>query len=158
MSKTHSYQIKLEWVGNRGTGTKTYRGYGRDHIISAEGKPDILGSADPAFLGTPSRWNPEEALLASVAACHKLWYLHLCFDAGVNVLSYVDNPTAEMRENPDGSGEFTHVMLRPEVQIDAGSDVEMATKLHGGVGDLCFIARSVKFPIHHSPVVTQRLN
>jgi organic hydroperoxide reductase OsmC/OhrA len=50
-------------------------------VVVAPGKPDILGSSDPHFRGAPERWNPEELLLASICACHQLWYLHLCSDA-----------------------------------------------------------------------------
>ena len=68
----HHYQVRVEWQGNHGTGTSDYRAYGREHVISAPGKPDIPGSADPAFRGDASRWNPEDLLLASLSSCHKL--------------------------------------------------------------------------------------
>ena len=76
--KDHVYRVTVEWTGNRGRGTQTYSGYDREHRISAGGKPAIAGSSDPAFHGDATRWNPEDLLLASIAACHKLWYLHLC--------------------------------------------------------------------------------
>lgn len=151
--KTHSYAVTLRWTGNLGTGNATYRGYARDHEISGDGKATIAGSSDPAFRGDPSRWNPEELFIASVAGCHKLWYLHLCLDAGIVVEDYVDYATGEMAEHPDGSGEITSVMLRPEVTISAESDAELAAAIHGKVGAICFIARSVKCEIHHEPVI-----
>lgn len=42
---------------------------------------------------------------------------------------------------------------RPHVVIAAGSDPETATALHEQIPALCFIARSVRFPVHHEPVV-----
>ncbi|MEM9211568.1 MAG: OsmC family protein, partial [Pseudomonadota bacterium] len=120
MGKVHHYALSLEWVGNRGDGTTTYRGYDRDHVIRAEGKPDILGSSDSAFLGSAERWNPEELLLASIAACHKLWYLHLCTTKGIVVRAYSDRPTGMMIEETTGAGQFSEVTLNPSVTIAAG--------------------------------------
>ena len=148
MGKSHHYQIALNWTGNTGQGTKNYKAYSRDHLITAQNKPDIFGSADPSFLGDPAHWNPEELLLASIAACHKLWYLHLCASNQITVEAYEDTPTGEMVENANGSGQFTSVNLRPRVTISAG-DAELAHDLHEKVGDLCFIARSVNFSISH---------
>ena len=51
-----------------------------------------------------------------------------------------------MTEHADGSGNFTEVVLRPRVTIAAGSDAGLAQRLHDAVDELCFIARSVKFP------------
>jgi len=148
MAKEHHYTLTLEWTGNRGTGTSSYRAYDRDHVISADGKPDLVGSSDPAFLGNPERWNPEELLLASIAACHKLWYLHLCTTEGIVVTNYVDAPTGKMIEAANGAGQFSEVILNPVVTISEG-DLKIAKDLHHKVGDLCFIARSVNFPIRH---------
>ena len=49
--KQHTYQTTVEWVGNLGRGTSSYTAYERDFIASALNKPNILGSADPAFRG-----------------------------------------------------------------------------------------------------------
>ena len=48
--KQHTYQTTVEWVGNLGAGTSSYIAYERDFIASALNKPNILGSADPAFV------------------------------------------------------------------------------------------------------------
>jgi len=82
----HRYAVTVTWTGNRGSGTSGYRDYDRDHVIATAGKPEIAGSSDPAFRGDRQRWNPEELLIASVSACHKLWYLHLASEAGIVVL------------------------------------------------------------------------
>ena len=152
--KTHHYQIALEWTGDRGSGTSRYDTYDRAHVLSAPGKPDIPGSSDPSFSGDAARWNPEELLLASLSACHQLWYLHLCAMNKVTVVGYRDQPTGEMTEHPDGSGEFVRVVLRPEVTITAASDPDKAMHLHHQASSLCFIARSVNFPVEHQPSVS----
>lgn len=153
--KSHHYSVRVTWTGNRGSGTSGYRDYDRDHELSAPGKPVIAGSADPAFRGDAARWNPEELLVASLAACHKLWYLHLCADAGIRVLAYVDDATGEMAQDADGGGRFTAVTLRPHVVVAAGADLELAHTLHAEAHRLCFIASSMNFPVTHAPTLTE---
>lgn len=152
--RRHRYALSVRWTGNKGPGTVSYRGYDREHVIAAQGKTDILASADPAFLGDAARWNPEELLVASLSACHQLWYLHLCAVAGIQVLSYADEPSGEMAEFPETGGRFLSVELRPRVTIPAGSDHRLAEELHQDAHAQCFIANSVNFPVTCAPVIT----
>ncbi|EON21996.1 hypothetical protein CF8_4206 [Nocardioides sp. CF8] len=145
----HTYAIALSWTGNTGRGTKNLRSYSRNHDVAADGLPTIAASSDPAFRGDPSRWNPEQLYLASIAQCHMLWHLGLAAQAGVTVLGYEDRPTGLMIEEADGAGQFDSVTLHPVVTIAADSDAQTAEELHHRVADYCFIARSVQTPIHH---------
>ena len=149
MSKQHDYKLTVKWTGNSGTGTSDYKSYQRSHIISVENKPDIAGSADPTFRGDKTRHNPEELLVASLSSCHLLWYLHLCAEAGVVVTDYVDNAIGIMAQTPDGGGHFTEVTLNPTVTVTEISMIEKANELHKKASELCFIANSVNFPVHH---------
>jgi len=146
--KKHTYQTNLIWTGNRGTGTTNYRDYDRDYDIHIMGKPVILGSSDPAFLGDPKRHNPEEQLVAALSSCHLLWYLHLCAEAGVVVIEYEDEASGVMIENENGSGQFSEVTLRPRVRVRKQMMVKQAEVLHEEAHGLCFIARSVNFPVY----------
>lgn len=148
----HKYQVAVEWTGNRGSGTSGYREYARDHVIAAGTKPDIPGSSDPAFLGDASRWNPEDLLVASACACHKLWYLHLCADAGIVVLRYRDNAEGTMLDDPK-AGRFSKIVLHPHVVIQAGGDSSLAERLHHVAHEKCYIANSVNFPILCEPTI-----
>jgi organic hydroperoxide reductase OsmC/OhrA len=102
--KTHCYEVTISWTGNRGEGTASYRAYARDHEVTADGRPAIPGSSDPAFRGDPARWNPEQLLVASLSQCHMLAYLHQCAVSGVVVVAYEDNPDGLMTETEDGGG------------------------------------------------------
>lgn len=169
MVTTHRYEVSLRWTGNQGTGTSSYRTYSRDHELfggatgamvhappadqGAVAKPVILGSSDPAFRGDPARWNPEELLVASLAQCHMLWYLHLVTTVGVVVTDYVDAPFGVMVEDGSGAGHFERVVLRPTVTVAEASMIEAARAAHHRVGEFCFIARSVNFPVDHEPTV-----
>jgi organic hydroperoxide reductase OsmC/OhrA len=149
MGRDHRYRLQVVWTGNNGQGTADYRAYRRDHEISGEGKRIALpGSSDHVFRGDPSRYSPEELLVASLSACHMLWVLHLCAEAGIAVTSYVDEATGTMKENADGSGEFTEVVLHPVLTIADASRAAELPLLHERAHELCFIARSVKFPVH----------
>ncbi|MBI3679101.1 MAG: OsmC family protein [Acidobacteria bacterium] len=151
MNDEHHYMIHLQWTGNQGSGTSGYRTYSRDHVITGVGKPPLLGSSDPVFRGDAARYNPEELLVASLAACHMLWMLHLCADAAIVVIEYTDSAGGVMEVNPDGSGQFTSVVLRPRVMITDSSRMDEVRALHQKAHGLCFIARSVNFPVRHEP-------
>jgi organic hydroperoxide reductase OsmC/OhrA len=151
MVKHHRYTVEIEWTGNSGEGTASYGSYSRDHTLRAAGKAEIAGSSDPAFRGDRTRWSPEELLVGSLAACHQLWYLHLCSVSGVVVETYVDQAVGHMVEDADGSGRFASVTLRPHARLVPGRDEAQALRLHADAAKLCFIARSMSFPVHHEP-------
>jgi organic hydroperoxide reductase OsmC/OhrA len=151
--RTHRYEIALEWQGNRGTGTSGYRDYGRTHEVRAAGKPAIPASSDAVFRGDPERWNPEELLVAALSQCHLLTYLHMAAVAGVVVTAYADAAEGTMVEEDDGGGQFTQVILRPQIVVADESMVERAMALHADAEAKCFVARSVNFPVHHEPTV-----
>ena len=150
--KTHQYQIKMEWTGNTGHGTASYRGYSRDHLYSTPDKMiDLPGSSDPSFRGDKTRYNPEELLVGALSSCHMLWYLHLCSVHKVVVTAYVDHATGVMEETTNGGGRFREVTLYPEVTVAEEKMLEKATALHHQASQLCFIANSCNFPVLHQP-------
>ncbi len=151
MKGQHQYNLTIKWTGNTGTGTSDYRSYNRNHIVSTENKPEILCSADPSFRGDNTMYNPEELLVASLSGCHMLSYLHLCAVSGVVVVEYNDNAAGTMEQTPDGGGHFTEVTLNPEVVVTEESMIDKANELHHKANELCFIAKSCNFPVHHKP-------
>jgi organic hydroperoxide reductase OsmC/OhrA len=147
LEKEHHYPVTVTWTGNTGAGTASYTSYLKDQEIVVDGKPVIPGSADPAFRGDASRYNAEDLLVVSLSQCHLLWYLSTSAKRGVVVTGYVDHAEGTMEMNRDGSGQFTQVVLRPEITLAPGSDVEKADSLHHIAHEMCFIARSVNFPV-----------
>ncbi|UUW89853.1 OsmC family protein [Pimelobacter simplex] len=148
----HHYALDLVWQGNRGSGTTGYRDYDRTVLLTAAGKPDLLGSADPTFRGDAARWNPEELLLAALAQCHLLSYLHSAVNHGVVVTAYDDSPVGTMSQVGQG-GRFTSVTLHPRVTVADAAMVDTARAIHAEASANCFIAASVNFPVAHEPVV-----
>lgn len=152
MSRQHEFRVAIKWTGNLGHGTADYGSYSRDHeVIGPRKATPIFGSSDPAFRGDGSRYNPEELLIASLSTCHMLWMLHLCADAGITVSDYTDDASGIMRLHQDGSGEFASVTLRPRVTVADPAHAERAKALHEQAHHLCFIARSVNFPVLTEP-------
>lgn len=154
MNDLHEYAVTVTWTGNRGSGTTGYGEYNRSFELEAEGKHGIAGSSDPAFRGDDGRWNPEQLLIGSLSACHKLWFLHLAAVAGVVVTAYVDRAEGTMRTSPGAqTGRFERVVLRPEVTVSGAFDAANLQALHEDAHRRCFIANSVNFPVLVEPAM-----
>jgi organic hydroperoxide reductase OsmC/OhrA len=153
--KRHHYEMTIQWAGNTGEGTKTYRSYSRNFTLTAPGKPGIAGSSDAAFRGDASRYNPEDMLVGALSSCHMLSYLHLCAINNIVVVAYEDHATGTMEEREGGSGVFRHAQLNPKVTISAESDPDKAKELHHKAHELCFIANSVNFPVENAPTIVK---
>ncbi|HET6270867.1 MAG TPA: OsmC family protein [Arthrobacter sp.] len=147
----HRYALTVRWTGNLGAGTAAYRGYSRDHDVEIPGLPVLRGSADPAFHGDRNRYNPEQLLLAALSQCHMLSFLHVAVKHGLVVTAYEDHASGLMRTNRDGSGQFESVTLKPRVTVADPAAAELLEELHTEANKLCFIARSVNFPVLHEP-------
>ena len=150
----HEYQASIEWTGNTGEGTRTYKSYQRNWRLITPGKPPVDCSNDPVLGGDAQKHNPEDMLVASVASCHMLWYLHLCAVTGVVVTSYHDDPLAIGEMQPSGAGRFRSIILRPKITITGNSDRQKALSIHKDIHQYCFIARSINFPVSHEPSIT----
>ena len=143
----HEYTARVTWTGNRGEGTTHYRAYDRSWNVETPGKPVIHCSNDPLLGGDPGLHNPEDMLIAALSACHMLWFLHYASDAGIAVQAYSDDPQAVGETAAGGAGRFLRVTLRPRIMVPQGTDLTRADALHGEVHKVCFIARSVNFPV-----------
>ncbi|WP_344101105.1 OsmC family protein [Myceligenerans crystallogenes] len=151
---THDYAVEVTWTGAGEAGTASYTAYSRDHDVVLAGKPPLPGTSDPAFRGDPGRYSPEELFVASLSQCHMLWFLHLAATSGLVVREYADSATGTMRVESRGEGQFTDVTLHPRIVADDGelaSDEQIAA-LHHKAHAMCFIARSVNFPVNVEPV------
>ncbi len=147
----HDYTSRVIWTGNRGEGTAHYRAYDRTWDVAVPGKPLIHCSNDPLLGGDPGKMNPEDLLLSALAACHMLWYLHYASDAGIAVMGYEDAPLGQGEVGPGGAGRFVRATLRPRITVPAGTDLAAAEAIHHRIHKVCFIARSVNFPVDYAP-------
>ena len=144
----NDYSVSVRWTGNRGQGTAHYRGYDRTWDLCSPQKLVVHCSNEPMLVGDPTLYNPEDMLIGALSSCHMLWFLHLASDAGINVQSYEDSPLARGETLSNGASRFVDCTLRPRISLLKGADLHLAEQLHHKAHDVCFIARSVNFPIH----------
>ena len=149
----HHYQVRVTWTGNTGKGTADYNSYQRSHEISADSKPSIPGTTDVRKFKDTSRYTPEDLLVGALSACHMMWLLHLCSEAGITVVSYVDDATGKMLQTGP-TGHFTEVTLHPVMKITDAARIHDAQALHERAHELCNIAKSVNFPVRCQPSIT----
>lgn len=118
----------------------------RAHTIGLGGQ-FVGGSSAPEYGGDPAKADPEELFVASLSACHMLWFLDHARRERLRVSAYEDEPEGEM----DGT-RFTRVELRPLVEWQAGAPApELVEALHHRAHASCFIANSVVCPVEVSP-------
>ena len=110
-------------------------------VIPASASPEIV----PAPLSDAAAVDPEEALVASAASCHMLWFLSLARDAGFDVLSYRDRAAGTLGRDGDGRLSITRIELDPEVRFRGEEPSPDALReLHETAHDRCFIANSLR--------------
>ncbi len=152
MKHNHHYKLTTRWEGNKGTGTSHVAEYDRSHSVTIDGKPQLHLSTDNTVYGEKSKLNPEDLLVSALSSCHMLSYLYLCSQAGVVIIDYTDHATGIMEENISGGGHFTEVTLNPVCIVKDASKITQAMELHHKASEICYIANSVNFPVHHHPV------
>ncbi len=125
--------------------------YSRGHAISFDGGVSLPGSASPAVVKAPwsveAAADPEEMLVASLSACHMLWFLDFARRAGVTVTTYQDAATARMGKMDSGKIGITDCILHPHIEATgpdgAPASADLLADLHHKAHDACNIANSV---------------
>ena len=136
MANKHSFQAHLVW--RKGADAAS----GLTHRLEFDGRAPLDVSAAPQYRGDPTKLNPEELFLASLASCQMMTYVSLATRAGIEVLAYEDHAEATLAM-ADRRMRVTEVQLRPRITISATSDEDKARSLVDSAHDGCFIANSV---------------
>ena len=126
--------------------------YSRRHLWRFDGGAEVVGSSSPDVVpvprSDPAGVDPEEALVASAASCHMLWFLDLARQAGLAVESYADEAFAEMGRTGPGKVAITRITLRPRIAFaGAAPDAAALERLHHEAHERCFIANTLNCPI-----------
>jgi organic hydroperoxide reductase OsmC/OhrA len=133
--------------------------YSRRHEWRFDGGARVNASSSeqvvPLPWSDPGAVDPEEALVASVASCHMLWFLSIAAKAGWVVDRYTDTAEGLMGPNEQGRQAITRITLRPDVRFAQGglpshSEIEA---MHHKAHEACFIANSLKSDIRCEPVM-----
>ena len=136
MATKHEFHAHLTWKKG-GEGVEV-----GNHRVEFERRPAVEVSAAAQYRGDPSKLNPEELFLASLASCQMLTYLALASRAGVDVLAYEDGADATLAI-ADRKMRVTEVVLRPRITISGSAEEAKARSLVEAAHDGCFIANSV---------------
>ncbi|MGO4304744.1 OsmC family protein [Cupriavidus sp. RAF12] len=138
-----------DFLGNR---------YSRRHLLRFDGGIEVPGSSSPHVVPLPmsdaNAVDPEEAFIASLSACHMLWFLSLAAKQRFCVDRYEDKAIGRMEKNAEGRMAMTVVTLRPDVVFSGAHRPtrEDIDHLHHAAHDACFIANSVKTDVRCEPV------
>ena len=157
----HRYGAELSWQRGEHEAFVDQR-YSRGHVMRFDGGVEVAGSSSPLSVPLPmsvvAAVDPEEAFVASIAACHMLWFLWLAAAQRHVVDSYRDTANGVMTRNAQGKLWVSTVTLRPAVRFSGPRQpsAEMVIELHHRAHDACYIANSVKTDIRCEPSFEER--
>ena len=147
-----SYFATIEWA--LGEGDFLAGRYSRYHTIRFDGAV-APGSASPHNVPEPyavaEAIDPEEMFVASLSACHMLWFLDYAKRAGIVVESYVDQASGVLAKDERGLMVMTEVVLRPKVVLADPLRAPELEGVHHRAHEACFIANSVKTEVRVEP-------
>jgi len=144
----HRYEAKLHW--SRDDAAFVDNRYSRRHEWSFDGGVTVPASSSPGVVPLPysveEAVDPEEALVASAASCHMLWFLSHAARRGFVVDDYQDEPFGTMEKNEAGKLAFTSITLRPRIRFsrEKQPSAEELQALHHDAHADCFIANSLR--------------
>ena len=141
------HRATVEW---KRSGEFRYESYSRSHTLRFDGVP-VAGSAAPGNIPKTSNTqpgvDPEQAFVASLSACHMLWFLHIAGQAKWVVESYSDEAVGVLENTW-----VSRVTLRPVVAFSGKNPTEEEHRaLHHRAHEKCFIANSVKTQVIVEP-------
>ena len=157
----HEYGAEVLWLRAAHEAFTDNR-YSRKHRLRFDGGTEVPGSASPSLVPLPmsdaAAVDPEEAFVASLAACHMLWFLSIAAGAGYVVDQYRDAAIGVMTKSGQGRLWISSVTLRPEVRFAGPREPEPDefVRLHHRAHDACFIANSVKSAVRCEPLQQPR--
>ena len=130
-----------------------YESYNRDHAWQFDAGITVKASASPAYLGSESCVDPEEAFVASLSSCHMLTFLAITARKRYIVDAYVDQAVGILARNEAANLAITKVTLRPEVRFSGEKQpsADELERLHEQAHHACFIASSVKTEVVVEP-------
>jgi len=143
---TYRYEARVSWSGSTAVG---WDDYDRAHEAVAPPAEQPLTLTTGESKGDPRQLNPEQLLVMAASSCQLLWFLHLAAKARLDVVKYVDEPTAEM---PEGEG-LSQIVLRPRIVLGAECSPERVEKLVQTAHEHCNVAASLRTPIAIEPRV-----
>jgi organic hydroperoxide reductase OsmC/OhrA len=150
----HYHEATVSWRAGEGE-TIASRRYSRAHRWRFDGGIEVRASASPHVVPLP--WSaedavdPEEALVAALASCHMLSFIHLAAHEKLDIAAYEDRAVGELAERADGRIAMVSATLHPRVEFRGRADPALVDDLHHRAHELCYVANSVNFPVTVEP-------
>jgi organic hydroperoxide reductase OsmC/OhrA len=145
------YKVSLAWKFDGQNWSKGQ--YSREHAWSFDNGQTLLASASPSIVqvpySNPAGIDPEEAMVAAIASCHMLSFLHVARLQGFQVNSYDDDAVGVLTKNGNGKLWLSKTTLSPRVAFDGPTlpTPQEQEHLHHVAHEECFIANSVRTEI-----------
>jgi organic hydroperoxide reductase OsmC/OhrA len=140
------YRAAIDWALEPGGDFPKGR-YSRAHTVKFA-EHTVPGTASRHVVGkwaAPGAVDPEEMLVASIATCHMLTFLHVARLKGFVVTRYRDEPVGVMEGDAQGRMAVTRVTLKPQITYEGRRPTEAERDaMHHEAHEGCFIANSVK--------------
>lgn len=152
----HEYTASIRW--ERGASVFSDNKYSRAHAWQFDGGATVRASSAPDSvpvpMSDPAGVDPEEALVASLSACHMLFFLYHACKQGFIVDRYEDDALGVMGRNPRGKISMLKATMRPRVTFSGRQPTaEELQALHHRSHEDCYIANSVNFEVVVEPTV-----
>jgi organic hydroperoxide reductase OsmC/OhrA len=156
MSK-HDYTATVAWTRPQGARFTDNR-YSRAHEWRFDGGTVVPASSSPWVVPPPlsstAAVDPEEAFVASLSACHMLFFLFHAAKKGFVIERYEDTAVGTMGKNEDGRTAMLKVVLRPRITWGGNTpSAEEIDAMHHQSHLDCYIANSVKCEVVVEPGV-----
>lgn len=146
----HRYTATVAWTSDSES-HKSGR-YSRAHEWRFDGGAVVRGSSAPPVPGSdPAAVDPEEALVASVSACHMLFFLAFARQKGIVVTGYEDEAEGAMTPNEAGKLYISSVTLRPRLTVEGEADPAVVAECHQRAHEECYIAHSIRAEVRVEP-------
>jgi organic hydroperoxide reductase OsmC/OhrA len=147
------HHATTEW--RRGDAAFEIGKYSRAHRIEFGSSVELTGNAAKENLPQGAPYapgaDPEQLFVASLSACHMLWFLGLASKKKLVVNRYVDKAEGVLEKNSEGRMAMTRVTLRPAVEFSAPPSTALLAELHHEAHERCFIANSVSTQVGVEP-------
>ena len=127
------HTVTVDW--KRETPDFAYQSYNRDHNWTFDAGITVRASAAPAYLGSESCVDPEEAFVASLSSCHMLTFLAIACKKRFTVDGYRDQAVGILGKDQTGRLAMTRVTLDGGLlqgQDRLGDGVFLDVERHGG--------------------------
>jgi organic hydroperoxide reductase OsmC/OhrA len=150
-----TYRASVDWKLADGDDFAAGR-YTRVHTLGFDGGLTVAGSASPMHVKLPmsaeAAVDPEEAFVASISACHMLWFLYIAREEGFTIAGYRDEAEGLMAKNENGKLAMTKVTLKPHIVFNGNQpSAGELDHLHHRAHEECYIANSVRTEVVVEP-------